>query len=45
MTKNKNNVDESINGSTPSSSVNLEDWDNLLADDDTDSHTDEESVE
>ena len=45
VTKNKKNRDESIDGYTPSSSVNLEDWDNLLADDDTDSHTDEESVE
>ena len=45
MTKNKKNIDESIDGSTPSSSVNLEDWDNLLANDDTDSHIDEESIE
>ena len=45
MTKNKKNIDESIDETTPSSSVNLEDWDNLLANDDTDSHIDEESIE
>ena len=45
VTKNKKNIDESIDGSTPSSSVNLEDRDNLLADENTDSHTNEESIE
>ena len=45
MTKKKKNIDKSNDLSTPSLSVNLEDWDNLLADDDTDGHIDEESIE
>lgn len=43
MTKQKKNGNESDDGCTPSSSVTLEEWDNFLADDDTDSHTDEDS--